>query len=213
MARRVVSDDQHRRLLALGAAAKLMHADPQKPATARRYAAPHVSGARAANKGHVPITVLVLAALGLTFAHATRPLLILNTSPSVAIGIYWLDPRRPLAGDLAAITLPEPVLTLADARGYLPAGALLIKRLATHTGDVVCRFASTVTINGQLVAVAQTTDRSRRAMPRWSGCSRVAAGQMFVLSDVPSSFDSRYFGKIARRQVLGTALPIWQGGG
>jgi conjugative transfer signal peptidase TraF len=168
-------------------------------------------GAKAPSKGEVQIAVLVLAALALTFAQATKPLFLLNASPSVPIGVYWLDARRPLAGDLAAIRLPEPVLSLADARAYLPAAALLIKRVATRTSDLVCRFGGTVTINGRFVAAARARDRSGRPMPRWTGCGRVGAGQIIVLSDVPLSFDSRYFGAIARRYVLGTAVPIWQG--
>jgi len=161
----------------------------------------------------MPIAVLALVAFGIAFGHATKPLILLNASPSVPIGVYWLDTRRPLAGDLAAVRLPDPELSLADARGYLPAGALLIKRVAARTGDLVCRFASTLTINGRFVAAARARDRSGRSMPRWTGCSRVAADQLFVLSDLPLSFDSRYFGAIARRNVIGTAVPIWQARG
>jgi conjugative transfer signal peptidase TraF len=155
----------------------------------------------------------VLVALGITFAHATKPLILFNASPSVPIGVYWLDIRRPLAGDLAAVSLPEPLLVIADRRGYLPAGALLIKEVAARTGDMICRFGPTVTLNGRFVAFARARDRLGRRMPRWTGCAPVAAGQLFVLSAAPLSFDSRYFGTIPRRHVLGTALPIWQGGG
>jgi type IV secretory pathway protease TraF len=92
----------------------------------------------------------------------------------------------------------------------LPAGALLIKRVAAHTGDLVCRFGTGVTINGRRIASARTRDARGRAMPRWSGCSRIEAGYLFLIADRPLSFDSRYFGKIAPCQVLGTALGIWQ---
>src|SRR5262249_50841202 len=125
----------------LRVAAKLLRRGAQRPRTAGPHAARWLSRAKAPSKGEVQIAVLVLAAaVALTFAQATKPLFLLNASPSVPIGVYRLDGRRPLAGDLAAIRLPEPVLSLADARAYLPAAALLIKRVATRTGDLVCRF-------------------------------------------------------------------------
>jgi len=168
-----MSDDQKRLGLTLRLAAKLVRRRAQKLPTAGPHAGSWLSGAKPRSKGEVQIAVLVLAALALTFAEATKPLFLLNASPSVPIGVYWLD--APLAGDLAAIRLPEPVLSLADARGYLPAAALLIKRVATRTADLVCRFGGTVTINGRFVAAARARDRSGRPMPRWTGCSPVAA--------------------------------------
>jgi type IV secretory pathway protease TraF len=106
--------------------------------------------------------------------------------------------------------LPQPFLGLADARGYLPSCALLLKRVAAQAGDVVCRSGTKVSINGRLVALARTKDALGRSMPRWGGCQRMEISHVFVLADTLDSFDSRYFGPIARPHVLGTALPIWQ---
>jgi type IV secretory pathway protease TraF len=117
--------------------------------------------------------------------------------------------RAPPPGALAIIRLPEPFLTLADARGYLPADALLIKRVAGNTGDVICRQGAIVTINAQIVAHARTADAAGRPLPRWSGCQRLNPAQAFVLSAENGSFDSRYIGRIDRRHILGTALPLW----
>jgi type IV secretory pathway protease TraF len=117
--------------------------------------------------------------------------------------------RPPPPGALAVIRLPGPFLTLAHVRGYLPAGALLIKWVAGNTGDVVCRHGLIVTINGRTVAYARTADAVGRKLPRWSGCRRLKAAQVFVLSAEPDSFDSRYFGPVDRRNILGTALPVW----
>jgi conjugative transfer signal peptidase TraF len=135
-------------------------------------------------------------------------LLIWNASASVAIGLYWVQAQRPSPGSLAVIRFPEQLRELAEARGYLPASALLIKRVAARTGDVVCRVGPRVDINGRLAAIAKTYDTSGRLMPRWRGCIHMDGDDFFVLSAQPHSFDSRYFGPIDRGGVLGTAYPI-----
>ena len=138
----------------------------------------------------------------------TSPRILWNISPSAPTGFYWLMRRPPSLGALAVTRLPNPFLGLAGARGYLPVGTLLIKRVAGAAGDVVCRHGAVVTINRRIVAYARTADAAARLLPRWSGCARLNAAQVFVLSPRPDSFDSRYFGPIHRGNILGTALPL-----
>jgi type IV secretory pathway protease TraF len=66
-----------------------------------------------------------------------------------------------------------------------------------------------VTINGRIAARARTLDAEGRSLPAWSGCFKLGANEIFVLSAVPDSFDSRYMGHIDRADVVGFALPIW----
>jgi type IV secretory pathway protease TraF len=110
---------------------------------------------------------------------------------------------------LVVIRLPEPFLMLASARGYLPAGILLIKPIAAGAGDLVCRHGAIVTINGRTAALAKAVDARGRALPRWQGCRRLATLQIFVLSPDADSFDSRYFGPLDTRHVVGMAVPVW----
>jgi type IV secretory pathway protease TraF len=98
---------------------------------------------------------------------------------------------------------------LAETRGYLRKGALLIKPVAAAAGDTVCRHGSLVTINGRIAAHARTLDALGRPLPVWSGCFRLAVDQIFVLSADPDSFDSRYMGPINRAHVLDSAQPVW----
>jgi type IV secretory pathway protease TraF len=112
-------------------------------------------------------------------------------------------------GALVLLRLPQPVRSLAAARGYLPDGVLLIKPLAGGTGDLVCRHGPRVAINGRAVARASDADRKGRRLPHWSGCRRLTAAQVFPLSLEPDSFDGRYFGPLSRGTLRGTALPVW----
>jgi type IV secretory pathway protease TraF len=120
-----------------------------------------------------------------------------------------LAARPPTHGALAVICLREPHRSLADSRGYLPAGILLIKPIVARAGDVVCRHGAIVTVNGRTVAHARSTDGLGRSLPRWSGCSRLRADHVFLLSADPDGFDSRYIGPVEWRHVVGTAVPVW----
>jgi conjugative transfer signal peptidase TraF len=155
------------------------------------------------------LALLAVASLALVFPKACAPVLVWNASPSAPIGLYRLTSRPPLTGALAVIRLPEPLRILAETRGYLRKGALLIKPVAAGAGDTVCRHGPLVTINGRIAAHARTLDTVGRQMPAWSGCFRLRASDIFVLSTDPDSFDSRYMGPIDRVHVLGLAQPAW----
>lgn len=145
----------------------------------------------------------------LTWPKAVVPSLLWNGSSSIPIGLYAQINQIPQKGQLAIIRLPDSTRMLANARGYLPKDARLIKPVAAGSGDVVCRHGPIIRINGRLRALARGRDRQQRVLPRWHGCRHLTTSEVFVLSTVPGSFDSRYFGPIERGNVLGTAVPIW----
>ena len=153
--------------------------------------------------------LLGFAIPALMWPKSSDPLLLWNMSPSVPLGLYYMLSRQPTAGALAVIRLPEPFLDLVTTRRYLPTGAVLIKPVAARTGDVICRHHSIVAINGRAAVFARTADAFSRPLPKWNGCIRLNAAGAFVLSGEPDSFDSRYFGPIDRRNVLGTASLVW----
>jgi conjugative transfer signal peptidase TraF len=153
--------------------------------------------------------MLGLGVLALASPRTSLPTLLWNASPSVPLGLYRLVARTPAAGELAVIRLPDRTRALAIERGYLAGRALVIKPVAAGPGDVVCRHAAMVTVNGHAVAWAHRADGAGRVLPRWTGCLTLTASQVFVLSAAPGSFDSRYFGPVERVHVLGVGQPIW----
>jgi len=155
------------------------------------------------------MALLAIGPLAILFPKADAPVLVWNASPSVPIGLYRLAASPALTGALAVIRLPEPLRILAETRGYLRKGALLIKPVAAAAGDTVCRHGLLVTINGRVAARASAVDATGRPLPAWSGCFRLAADQIFALSADPDSFDSRYMGPIDRAHVMGLARPVW----
>jgi conjugative transfer signal peptidase TraF len=152
--------------------------------------------------------ILAIGALALPSPEHRAVQLLWNTSASAPVGLYVAAPQRPSCGTLAVIRLPDPIRVFAAARGYLPMSSLLIKPIVACSGSTVCRFGLSVTIDGRIAAYAKESDAAGRPMPRWQGCYRLDATKVFLLSSLPDSFDSRYFGPIDHRHVLGAAFPV-----
>jgi conjugative transfer signal peptidase TraF len=136
------------------------------------------------------------------------PKLLWNASASVPVGLYWIENRPPMRGEIAVLKLPEWVALIASERQYLPRKVWLLKPVAASNADVVCRFGAHVFVNGKHVAKALLVDKNHRQMPTWRVCKILNAEQVFVLSRHRDSFDSRYFGPVDRAFVAGTAKPI-----
>lgn len=147
-----------------------------------------------------------LALLMAPTSRGTTVHIVWNASPSVAMGFYGIVHRPPDFEELALVRLPDAIAQFADQRGYLPRSSLLIKPVAATVGDRVCRFGADVFVRSQLVARAATESEP---LPAWHGCRTLKGGELFLLAEHPASFDSRYFGPLHARHVIGTAVPIW----
>jgi len=159
--------------------------------------------------------ITAAAAAGLAMASLALPErrpLVWNITPSVPTGLYWVSDQRALAvGDRVAIAPPKLRKLLAE-RGYLPIGVPLLKRVGAAPGQTICRTSSDLTIDGRLAAPVRTHDRAGRPLPSWSGCIVLRDGEIFVLNPAqPDSFDSRYFGPLLAKNVIGRAHPVWTG--
>lgn len=153
--------------------------------------------------------MLALAAVAGSAWHGA-PRVVWNATSSVEIGLYSISRRLLVAGDIAAVRLPVGVAELAHARGYLPRTALLLKPVVASGGDRVCRWGRYILVNGRLRAVAADRDRAGRPLPVWRGCCTLRTGEVFVLSSKPDSFDSRFFGVLARDDTVGRAALLWK---
>ena len=150
------------------------------------------------------------AVTGLTITgFSPSPFLVWNASSSVPIGLYRIEATRPKLNDLALVHLPAVTARLANERAYLQCTNYILKPVAAVAGDWVCRFGTSIIVNGHISALAQSADGADRPMPSWQGCHHLAQGQVFLLSDPINSFDSRYFGPVANSQVIGRAHRLW----
>lgn len=160
--------------------------------------------------GYVMTTYFsVLAIGGLSFVPAT-PRLIWNASASTPIGLYALEPADRLeVTDLVALHAPDPLARFLAARGYLPAGVLLLKRVLGVPGQTVCRTGGTITVDGIEMGEALPRDRDGRDLPSWRGCRRIADDELFLMNwQIPDSLDGRYFGPVPKTAIVGRAMPV-----
>jgi len=165
-----------------------------------------------------PLRVGLLACSGGALAlllfptfHRPQLRLVWNASASVPLGLYRIESgAAPQVGDLVALR-PWPTLgSFMAERRYVEANVLLIKPVAAASGATVCRIGVRVTIDARPVASALPRDRFGRPLPAWSGCRRLRASEVFLIAPYRrDSFDSRYFGAVDRRRIVGRALPLW----
>lgn len=153
----------------------------------------------------------LVGALALSIALPPAPRLLWNASASAPIGLYIVRPGKVLhRGDTVIARVPEGVRTLAASRRYMPVNVPLVKHVGGVAGDTICASGTGVAIDGKPVAVRRLLDGARRPMPWWTGCRRVLADQIFLLSpDAPASFDGRYFGVSPTSDIVGTARALW----
>ena len=149
----------------------------------------------------------MLALAGVAYVH---PRLLWNATASAPVGLYAVQPdARPKVGDLVVVR-PDPALARwMVERRYIGRDVPLVKRVAADKGARVCRSGAAVSIDGRAVGAALSRDHLGRALPVWSGCRALAAGQLFLLNAAPASRDGRYFGPTPTTAVVGRAVPLW----
>jgi len=110
-------------------------------------------------------------------------------------------------GDYVAFRTP-------DLRPYYPAGSLFCKRVVGVPGDTILRDGQNFLLcNGESGRCrwfeARRTDSQGRPAPQfWPQTERIPEGCYFVVGTHPRSFDSRYWGYVRRKAIVGKAMPI-----
>ncbi|MCB2056472.1 MAG: S26 family signal peptidase [Novosphingobium sp.] len=162
-------------------------------------------------KSCIALMLAACGTIGVTAAIHPSPRLIWNASASAPIGLYSVSPiGRPTAGQLVAITPPPYWARWMAERHYLPLGVPLLKHVAALPGQHACRTGRALSVDGAVVAFALARDRRGRPLPVWKGCRQLRDGEIFAVNTaVPDSFDSRYFGPLPARSVIGAASPIY----
>ena len=143
----------------------------------------------------------------------------LNHSPSVATGIWYAAQEAPLAprvGDVVRTCLEPMDQTEYRARGYLRWGfqcdgsEALLKPVAAVAGDRYAITEAGIVLNGYLVPDTKPlrADNAGRVL-NWAGEGVLAANEVLLVSQLPTSLDSRYFGPVSTDRVLATMKPLW----
>ncbi|NTE84740.1 conjugative transfer signal peptidase TraF [Agrobacterium tumefaciens] len=141
-----------------------------------------------------------------------------NFTPSEPLGLWRIvGPDRPIrAGDMIFICPPlTGEMREARARGYLRFGlcagrvAPLIKTVAATSGQAI-EIHDDVRVDGRPLPhsrVALLDGQGREMRPYGGGV--IPPGTVFLHSEYPGSFDSRYFGPLPMDGILGLAREVW----
>jgi len=158
-----------------------------------------------------PLLLLCAAGLGLAGLRV-------NTSPSIALGLYRVSDQPVARGAHVLLCPPRtPAFALALERGYVGAGfcpggyGYLMKQVAAAEADEVRFAADGVRVNGHLLAAsaALPLDPAGRRLPQHApGALTLGPDQLLLMSARRGAWDARYFGPVARAQVQSVIVPL-----
>jgi conjugative transfer signal peptidase TraF len=159
-------------------------------------------------------SLLGLGFLGASSVKKPSPKLLYNPSESAPIGWYRVEPIAEMCrGDLVISHLPVGAERMAVERAYLPAGVPVIKTVWALEGDTVCVRERQLVVTGKARLAILAEDRLGRPLRAWrEDCAVLGSEDVFLVSnEIPESFDSRYFGPVRVRDVIGRAVFLGDG--
>ena len=150
----------------------------------------------------------------ITSALLSNRQIVINTSPSVAPGLYWRSSAAPAVGQLIDFRIP------LNARHYVMQRTgqngedwFILKPIVAGPGDQIDTTSNWLVINGRRVApMPPAKDKYGHLLPIYRCHRTLGNGEFFVFSSrIPNSFDSRCYGPISRDQIeaVRTALVTW----
>ena len=165
--------------------------------------------------GSVVIFVCGLSLLG-WFLSSTY---VVNFSGSMAEGVYLRTHDDVARGAIVMFCPSSDILARRKAAGgKVVAGpcasgsVMYLKRVAAVAGDDVLLQARGMTVNGQMIPNSSPvrTPRMRVLQSVAPGRYRVPGGHVWVISESPSGYDSRYYGPVKPETTLVPVL-LWKG--
>jgi conjugative transfer signal peptidase TraF len=156
-----------------------------------------------------------LAAVGLLYAAGAR----INTSNSIPEGLYWSSDVSIKKGYYVIFCPPkQKIFDEAMRRGYIDAGfcpggyGYMMKKVLAINGDTISINHYGVQVNGYMLPYSKpiSADALDRHLPYLNIAERLDNSELLLMTDQsPLSFDSRYFGPIAKSQIKAVIQPVF----
>jgi conjugative transfer signal peptidase TraF len=155
------------------------------------------------------LTMLVtLAIVSACFANRQ---IVINTSPSVAPGLYVRWETEPAVSRLIDFHIPLSARQyVQDRTGKDATDWYILKPIVAGPGDKVDTTGSSLQINGRAIApMPPELDSAGRPLPLWRQNRVLGTDEFFVFSArIPNSFDSRCYGPVTRRDIASVRRPL-----
>ena len=176
--------------------------------------APAVSPRRARSRRLLRLALGVMGMWAILPTLVGHRVVVINTSPSVAPGLYLWSANEPTVGQIIDFRIPDFASPYVQGRtGNNGGDWYILKPIAAGPGDRVDTTGEWLVINGhKLAPMPPPTDSSGRPLPVWRQSRVLGADEFFVFSDrIPNSFDSRCYGPIRRQHIetVRRALITW----
>jgi conjugative transfer signal peptidase TraF len=152
------------------------------------------------------VMLFALSLIGITLMSLFMGLLRLNASASSPVGLYRRHAVTELTyGMLVSVPVPPAWQATALRLGVIPnATTPLMKPIAALPSDEVCITDQELWVRGLCYGALV-----EGFAPAFDGCVTVDPGEVFLASDVPRSFDSRYWGMIPIERITERLTPLW----
>jgi conjugative transfer signal peptidase TraF len=137
--------------------------------------------------------------------------LVINTSPSVAPGLYLRSSEEPTVGAIVDFCIPPEARPYVLGRtGNTGESWYILKPIAAGPGDRLNTTGSSLVINGRVIApMPPELDGAGRPLPLWRENCVLRPDEFFVFSArIPNSFDSRCYGPITRSEIASVRRPL-----
>lgn len=132
-------------------------------------------------------------------------------SPSMPEGWYFIAPNKDYnVGDDVLFEPSSYWQSYIYHHGWSPSKkTLLLKQIVAQSGDYVCIKQKSLYINQNFRGKLFSQDSQGQDLPRYEICRALVKDEYFVLGvSADNSFDSRYYGIIYRKQIIGKAAKL-----
>ena len=130
-----------------------------------------------------------------------------STTLSMPKGFYLIKPFASLKhGDIVEFYPPVAIRDFLKQKHWAPRSGLLLKHVYGIPEDFVCTQNNFIFINGAKIAPIYKFYAPGKKLPQISLCRKLNQDEYFLLSTtISNSFDSRYFGPVSRKDIVGEA--------
>ena len=156
----------------------------------------------------------------LAFVLTARSRVRINWTDSLPRGLYLISPvpkTGVVRGETVVACPPRSYAEIGREHDYLLAGecpggvAPVLKHVAAISGDIVRLSPAGLSVNGVSLPGTALIAADRHGNPPAHvafGTYRVTPGEIWLFTDKPNGYDSRYFGPVPMGNVLNIARPL-----